>query len=102
MLRKIILGYVLSLLLLFSQQAIAAHEISHLSDPFTNSQDQSPQNNFCEKCLGFSSLHGSLPAFHLALPIATGHDGFIAPVSIDHYSERIAAYISRAPPAILA
>ncbi len=102
MLRKFILGYVLSLLLLFSQQAIAVHEISHLGDPHTHSQDQSPQNNFCEKCLGFSSLHGSLPTFHLALPIATGHDSFITPASIELHNERIAAYIARAPPATLA
>lgn len=101
MLRRIILGYVLSLLLLFSQQAIAAHEISHLSDPLAHTQDQSPQNNFCEKCLGFSSLHGSLPTFHLALPIATGHDSFIALASIELRNERITAYISRAPPATL-
>lgn len=102
MLRKIILGYVLSLLLLFSQQAIAAHEISHISDPFSHSQDQSPQNNFCEKCLGFSTLHGSLPAVHSVLPAPSGHDSFIAPASIDLHSEHITAYISRAPPAILA
>ncbi|MFL9611314.1 hypothetical protein ACKF11_14640 [Methylobacillus sp. Pita2] len=100
MLRKILLGYVLSLLLLFSQQSIAAHEIWHIHDQLTHAKDQAPQHNACEQCLGLGSLESFIPATQPALHFSASHTGFVAPVSIEPRNERTVAYISRAPPAI--
>ncbi|MPS48200.1 hypothetical protein [Methylobacillus sp.] len=101
MLRKILLGYVLSLLLLLSQQSIAAHDIWHLHDQLlSHAKDQSSQGNVCEQCLGLGSLESCIPATPPAFQTVFSHTGCIGPAAIECRSERTMAYSSRAPPTL--
>ncbi|MCB5190161.1 hypothetical protein LG198_05415 [Methylobacillus arboreus] len=101
MLRKILLGYVLSLLLLFSQQSLTAHEISHLNDQPSHTQDQSPHTNLCEQCLNFGSLGSFIPASQHALPTVTSHGSLVLFTTTQHNTRFLAAYTSRGPPPVL-
>lgn len=100
MLRKILLGYVLSLLLLFSQQSIAAHEIWHIHDQLTHAKDQAPQHNVCKQCLALGSLESFVHTTQPALHVSPNHTAFVAVICNELRNDRTFAYISRAPPAI--
>lgn len=100
MLRKWLLIALLPFLLLFGQQALFAHEISHLGDTVPYSQDQAPHVSFCSQCLAISGLASALPSTPSSILVHT--PPLLAEtkqVLVEHVSP-LHAYISRAPPAL--
>lgn len=101
MLRKWLLIALLPFLLLFGQQALFAHEISHLGDAVPYSQDQAPHASFCSQCLAISGLGSALPSTPSSILVHT--PALLAEtkqVLVEHTSP-LHAYISRAPPTVI-
>lgn len=97
MLRKLFLGYLLTLLLLLGQQGVLAHEISHLQD--YSQQDQAPHSGVCDQCLSLVSLDNLISGSSYILPAT--HSLTLKPVAsptLDHSQLVRNAYSARAPP----
>jgi hypothetical protein len=103
-LRRLSLWLLLSLLLVIAQQGAVAHEISHYADDVSQSQQknkQSPADKFCEKCLAFAQIAGSVNTELPVLPLLL--------LTYDHTPQAPAAFIaadapayrSRDPPSLL-
>ncbi|SNR60579.1 hypothetical protein SAMN05192560_0072 [Methylobacillus rhizosphaerae] len=99
MLRKYLHAYVLSLLLLFSQQAVATHAISHIEDQHT--QTKAPHSTFCEQCLHFSSMGSAIPVTPHVLHAATAYEHTFTPPVSRQSIDFPASYTCRAPPLTL-
>ncbi|MCB5185525.1 hypothetical protein LG201_09960 [Methylobacillus gramineus] len=98
MLRRVLLGYVLSLLLLLSQQGAVTHDISHLRDYSHPAQDQSTHASFCDQCLTYSSLDHATPGLTYSMAGLAGSFLFISSPALVNQSNTFYAYSSRAPP----
>jgi len=106
--RKLLLAFLLPFVMLLSQQGAVRHELSHIADAVSQSQDESPHSGkrqpadlLCEACLAFAHLAG----------VATATVVPPALLSFEHHLAAIAApaFIaadaptarSRGPPAFL-
>lgn len=100
MLRKLFLGYLLTLLLLLGQQSVLAHEISHLQD--YSQQDKAPHSGVCDQCLSLASLDNLISGSSYILPAASALT--VKPVAsamLDHSQLARNAYSARAPPSLI-
>jgi hypothetical protein len=90
----------LSLLLLSAQQAALAHGVTHTGKP-PPAKEQLAHSNLCGKCAGFENLAHTVPAAAAAvLPLDLI---FQQPVGARYFyrPHQVAAFHSRAPPALL-
>jgi hypothetical protein len=98
--RAILFPLLLAFVLLFAQQAGAAHALHHTLENLTQQQDdqQAPHSDTCEKCADYAQLGGALNvAAHDFTPLTVSDEA--APHrNITFRTVRILAAVARAPP----
>lgn len=102
--RKTFLILVLPLLLLFTQQMAAVHEIGHFSDEIAKSktgEKQTPANKFCDQCFGFSSIAGAVTSEPPTLALADLSYDFAFSLQSAVIAADAPAYRNRGPPVLL-
>jgi hypothetical protein len=104
MLHRLLLTFALTFLLGFSQQSALLHEISHLADLNSQSQqqDQAPQHSAnCEHCLSISHFAGTIPSsFHCDFNQQSNEERAIS--GTRHYIPEFSqTYAARAPPTLI-
>ena len=90
----------LAFVLLFAQQAGAAHALHHAFEDLTQHQDdkQAPHSNTCEKCADFAQQSSALNvAVHNFIPLVIT-DEAVQYRTILFRSIRILSAVARAPP----
>jgi len=98
--RAIFFPLLLALVLLFAQQAGAAHALHHALENLTQQQEdkQAPHSNTCEKCADFAQLSSALNVgTHNFTPLLM-FDETVPHHTISFRSVHILAAVARAPP----
>ncbi|PKO74040.1 MAG: hypothetical protein CVU21_25465 [Betaproteobacteria bacterium HGW-Betaproteobacteria-15] len=104
MLHRLLLTFALTFLLGFSQQSALLHEISHLADLDSQSQqqDQAPQHSTsCEHCLSISHFaHGLVSQYYFDFD-QTSEQAPAANTFLQHTPAHTQTYAARAPPPLI-
>lgn len=98
---KTFLPALLALLLLFSQQMVLTHSVSHLSQaPVAGAHTKSlPLDQTCETCLAYAQVGSGMPSqFALRLADAVPEIGFVSSFIAFRSVVRFTAFRTRAPP----
>lgn len=90
----------LAFVLLFAQQAGAAHALHHAFEDLTQHQEdkQAPHSNTCEKCSDFAQLSSALNVSAYNFTPLDVFDETVQYRTIPFRSIRILSAVARAPP----
>lgn len=92
----------LAFVLLFAQQAGAAHALGHAFEDITQHQDkQAPHSAACEKCAAYAQLGSALSAGPIDFTPPQLSGEAVLPVAPTFHSTHILAAVARGPPSIL-
>lgn len=101
MLKRFGLHVALIFLFAFAQIGVVTHEISHVEDLATHSQqNQNTHGEQCEQCISFAKIAGGLPAQIFVLPISQTASIAAIQLSSQTLSQPYTAYAARAPPTL--
>ena len=96
------LPFFLAFVLLFAQQAGAAHAVWHAFEDITQHQDkQAPHSDACEKCANYAHLGSAMTA--TPIDFTPPQISCIAeqPFATSFLTTRLLAAVARGPPALL-
>ena len=99
-----IVGYLLlSLALLITQQAVAAHALTHptSSAPSKHDPGSAPHTGACALCIAATHSGSALVSVPLLLPANTSTTHLVVPIAWTYRPTLTLAFSSRAPPALL-
>ena len=91
-----------SFVLLFAQQAGAAHALSHAFEDISRHQDKhAPHSAACEKCATYAQLGSALSAGPIDFNPPQLSGEAVLHVAPTYHSTHIVAAVARGPPSIL-
>jgi hypothetical protein len=93
----------LAFVLLFAQQAGAAHALGHALDDIKQHQEDkhTPHSNACEKCADYAQLGNALGVAALDFIPPRMHGTILPGIAVVSRSFRVLAAAARGPPSLL-
>jgi hypothetical protein len=98
---RLLFSLLLAFVLLFAQQGVALHALSHLADgvPAKSQQEKHlPHSPACDKCVVYAGIGGAAPSSPPAFGIQQATVILAAALFLLFFSAPLRSYLSRAPP----
>jgi hypothetical protein len=97
MLRSVLLKSLLVFALLFAQQGVVTHSISHILTE--KSQDQSlPHTKHCSLCAAYAQIGSAISVSHVSFDFAASFEEVHTSYFTSFHSTPFTAFAARAPP----